>query len=117
VATEQAVAAAVDRAVETATVDPEAPQEPRDERVRYDPEALDAVIRLCTSDRSRELVLAMVDRALWRWIDALDTDRTLAAMILVHRVEAATTPHPVVVENLQGDVGTGRGPQVPPDRE
>ena len=107
-ANEQLVAAAVDRAVETATVDPDAPVE---ERVRYEPEALAAVVRFCDSARSTDQVLAVVDRALRRWIDGLDPDRTLAAVTLRRRVEAATAKRQVVVENLQGDVGSGRGPQ------
>ena len=113
-AKEQLIAAAVDRAVESATVDRDAPREPRDERVHYDPEALAAVVRLCDSDRNRELVLAVADDVLRRWIEALDEDRTLVAMTLVHRIEAATAQYQLVVENLQGDVGAGRGPQVPP---
>ena len=102
-ATERLVTAAVDRAVETATVDPDA-------GVCFQPEALAAVVGLCRSGRGRDEVLAAVDRALRRGIDGLDTDRTLAAVTLVHRIEAATEKRHVAVENLQGDVGTGRGP-------
>jgi hypothetical protein len=109
-ATEQVIVAAVDRAVETATIDPDAPREPRDERCRFEPEALAAVIRLCGSPQSRDVVLDVVDRALLRWIDGLDRDRSLAAVMLVTRIGAATEQHQVVVENLQGDVGAGTGP-------
>lgn len=109
-ATDQHIAAAVDRAVETATVDPDGPA---DERVQFDPEALAAVTRLCDSERNLERVLAVVDRELAGWVDGLEVDRSLAAMTLVHRIEAAATKRQVVVENIQGDVGTGRGPAAP----
>ena len=108
-ATDQVISAAVDRAVETATIDADAPREPRDERCRFDPDALAAVIRLCDSAASRDAVFDVVARALRRWIDGLDADRTLAAVTLRARIDAATAQRQVIVENLQGDVGTGRG--------
>jgi hypothetical protein len=114
-ATEQVITAAVDRAVETATVDLSAPRDPRDERCRYDPEALAAVLRFCDSARNRDLVIEAVDRALQRWIAGLDKERSLAAVMLVARIAAGTAQRQVVVENLQGDVGTGLGP--PPGYE
>lgn len=109
-ATEQVITAAVDRAVETATIDADAPRQPRDERCRFEPDALAAVIRFCDSARNRDLVIDLVDRALQRWIDGLDTDRTLAAVTLRTRIAAATAQRQVIVENLQGDVGAGGGP-------
>lgn len=109
-ATERVITATVDRAVETARIDPDAPREPRDERCQFDPEALAAVIRLCDSGQGRARVLDVVDRALGRWIDGLDSDRTLAAVMLRVRIAAATAQQQVRVENLQGDVGGGRGP-------
>ena len=110
VATEQVITATVDRAVETAIIDPDAPREPRDERCQYDPDALAAVIRLCDSASNRDVVIGVVDRALRRWIDGLDVNRTLAAMTLRARIAAATARHQLIVENEQGDVGAGRGP-------
>ncbi len=109
-ATEQVIIAAVDRAVETATIHPDAPRAPHDERCRFDPDALAAVIRLCDSAKNREVVIDVVDRSLRRWIDGLDTDRSLAAMFLVARIAAGTAQRQVIVENEQGDVGAGRGP-------
>jgi hypothetical protein len=95
VATEQVIRATVDRAGETAIIDPD---------------ALAAVIRLCDSASNRDVVIGVVDRALRRWIDGLDVDRTLAAMTLRARIAAATARHQLIVENEQGDVGSGRGP-------
>jgi hypothetical protein len=109
-ATEQVISAAVDRAVETASIEADAPREPRDERCQFDPEALAAVIRFCDTAKNRDLVIDVVDRALGRWIEGLDTDRTLAAVTLRARIAAATAQRQIVVENLQGDVGAGRGP-------
>ena len=109
-ATEQVITAAVDRAVETANIDADAPREPRDERCRFDPDALAAVIRFCDSGKNRDLVIDVVDRALRRWIDGLDMDRILAAVMLRERIVAATAQRQVIVENVQGDVGAGRGP-------
>jgi hypothetical protein len=109
-ANEQVITAAVDRAVRTASIDPDAPREPRDERCQFDPDALAAVIRLCDSGKNREVVIEVVDRELRRWLDELDTARTLAAVMLRARIAAATAQRQVIVENLQGDVGTGRGP-------
>ena len=109
-ATDRVISAAVDRAVDTATIDVDAPSEPRDERCQFDPEALAAVIRFCDSAKSREVVTAAVDRALQRAIDGLDPDRTLAAVTLRARIAAATAYRPLRVENLQGDVGAGLGP-------
>jgi hypothetical protein len=108
-ATERVVVAAVERAVATATVDRSAPYE---ERCRVAPEALAAVIGLCDSGKNRDLVLDVVDRALQRAVEGLDEARTLAAVVLRARIEAATEHRLIVVENLQGDVGTGGGPQV-----
>lgn len=102
--TERVIATAVDRAVETASIDQEAD---RDEQCRFDPEALAGVIRFCDSGRNADVVLSVVDRALQRWIDGLDLDRTLAATMLRVRIAAATDKHHVPVENIQGDVGTG----------
>jgi hypothetical protein len=113
-ATEQVITAAVARAVETASIDPDAPREPRDERCRFDPDALASVIRLCDSAKNQDRVVEVVDRARRRWIDELDLDRTLAAGALRTRIAAATAHHEVVVENLQGDVGTGRGSRSEP---
>ena len=113
-ATEQVIADAVDWALLTATIDHDAPQEPRDERCRFDPEALAAVLRFCDSARNCDVVIDVVDRALRRSIDGLDEDRTLAAVLLRARVVAGTAQRRIVVENLQGDVGTGGG--APPDR-
>lgn len=110
-ATDRVIGAAVDRAVDTATVDPDAPREPRDERCRFDPEALAAVIGFCDSATSREVAMGAVDRALRRAVEELDEDRTLAAVTLRARITAATAYRPLVVENLQGDVGAGLGPQ------
>ena len=109
-ASEKVITAAVDRAVETATIEHDAPTEPRDERCRFDPEALAAVIGLCDTGRNRDVVIDVVDRALRRWIEGLDADRSLAAITLVARIAAGTAQRQVVVENLQGDVGTGLGP-------
>jgi hypothetical protein len=109
-ATEQVITAAVDRALETASIDADARREPRDERCRFDPDALAAVIQLCDSAKNREVVIDVVDRALQRWLDGLDPARTLAAVMLRARIVAATAQRQVIVENLQGDVGTGRGP-------
>lgn len=109
-ATEQVITAAVDRALQTASIDVDAAREPRDERCRFDPDALAAVIRLCDSGKNRQVVIEVVDRELRRWLDELDTARTLAAVMLRARIAAATAQRQVIVENLQGDVGTGRGP-------
>ncbi|MDX6268393.1 MAG: hypothetical protein QOD70_3133 [Frankiales bacterium] len=49
---------------------------------------LAAVIRLCDSASNRDVVTGVVDRALRRWIDGLDVDRTLAAMTLRARIAA-----------------------------
>jgi hypothetical protein len=103
-ASERVITAAVDRAVETATVDP-------DEGCRFDPDALAGVIRFCDSGKNADVVTAVVDRALQRWIEGLDTQRTLAAVTLRTRIAAATARRQVVVENIQGDVGTGTGGQ------
>ena len=108
-ATEAVIRAAVERAIETATVDPDAPVEPRDERCSFDPEALSAVLRHCTTARQTDAVLDVVDAALREAIEALDRDRTLAGMTLVARIQAGTDRRQVPVENLQGDVGTGLG--------
>ena len=75
-ATEQVITAAVDLAVQTANIDADAPREARDERCRLDPDALAAVIRLCDGAKNRDGVLDVVDRALRRWIEGLDLDRT-----------------------------------------
>jgi len=99
-ATERVVAETVDRAIRTAVVEDEC---------RFDPAALAAVIELCSSGRGRDAVDAAVDRALQRCIDELDRDGTLAATALRRRIAAATTSRQIVVENIQGDVGTGRG--------
>lgn len=100
-------AAAVDRAVRTARVDPDAGP---DERCLFDLDALREVIRLCDSAASRDVVLTSVDAALQRSVEALDSDATLAAVTLRTRIEAATARRQLPVENIQGDVGTGLGP-------
>jgi len=103
-ATERVITAAVDRAVETATIDP-------DDSCRFEPDALAGVIRFCDSGKNADVVMAVVDRALQLWIEGLDTQRTLAAVTLRTRITAATARRQVVVENIQGDVGTGTGAQ------
>jgi hypothetical protein len=109
-ATDRVISAAVDRAVDTATIDPDAPSEPRDERCQFDPGALEAVIRFCDSPKSLDVAMGAVDRALRRAVEELDQDRTLAAVTLRTRITAATAYRPLAVENLQGDVGAGLGP-------
>lgn len=106
----QVVDAAVRRAVQTAEVDPTAPREPRDERCRFAPEALAAVLRLCDSPTGLDVVLDVVDQVLQQCVEELDTDRTFAAVMLRERVDRGTVRRQVEVENLQGDVGTGRRP-------
>lgn len=108
-ATLQVVSAAVERAVQTATIDPDAAREPRDERCRFDADALAAVIRLCDSGKNRDVVLGVVDDTMRHCVDGLDADGTLAAVALRSRITAATAQRLVVVENLQGDVGSGGG--------
>ena len=108
--TEQVLAAAVDRAVETATIDPDAPREPRDERCQFAREALAAVVAFCDSGRNRDVVVGVVERALQRWIEGLDPERTLAAVMLRERITGATARRTLVVEDIEGNVGTGRGP-------
>jgi hypothetical protein len=96
------IAAAVDHAVRTAYVDDE-------EQCRFDPAALDQVVRLCDSGWSRDVALDAVDQAVQRAVAELDGDRTVAAVALRVRIEAATHRRQLPVENLQGDVGTGTG--------
>jgi small ligand-binding sensory domain FIST len=96
------IAAAIDRAVRTAYVDDE-------ELCRFDPAALDDVVRLCDSGWSRDAALEAVAEVLQRAVEDLDGDRTVAAVALRSRIEAATTRRQLPVENLQGDVGAGRG--------
>lgn len=100
-ATQRVIAETVDRAIRTAVAGDEC---------RFDPAALAAVVELCRSGRGREAVEHALDLALQRCIDELDADRVLVATVLRTRIAAATTSRQVVVENLQGDVGTGRGP-------
>jgi hypothetical protein len=96
------IAAAVDRAVRTAYVDD-------DEQCRFDPSALDQVVRRCDSGWSRDVALDAVTAAVQRAVAELDGDRTVAAVALRARIEAATRRRQLPVENLQGDVGTGDG--------
>jgi hypothetical protein len=111
------VEAAVRRAVETARVDAAAPREPRDERCRFDPEALAAVLRLCDSPAGVDVALDLVDQVLQECVETLDADRTFAAVVLRERVDRATARHQVEVENVQGDVGTGHGLVVDDDQQ
>ena len=90
------ITAAVDHAVVTAVLDDV-------DRCRFDPEALRAVLRLCTSGRSRDAVIEVVDEALRKWIEGLDPDRVLVAVVLRERVEAGTDRKQVPVMNLRGD--------------
>ena len=106
-ATDEVIRAAVARAVNTARVDIDAPVEPRDERCGFEPDALDAVMRLCDSERNSARVMAAVDAKLADAIDDLDGDLTLAATALRVRIAAGAFQQVVPVENLQGDVGTG----------
>jgi hypothetical protein len=108
--TEQVLTDAVDRAVRTATIDPDAPREPRDERCQFDREALATVIGFCDSGRNRDVVIEVVERALQRWVEGLDADRVLAAVMLRERIAGATARRTLVVEDIEGNVGTGRGP-------
>ena len=95
------------RAVNTARVDVDAPVEPRDERCGFDPVALDAVMRLCDSEKNTARVMAAVDERLTAAIAELEGDLTVAATALRLRIVAGAFQHVVPVENLQGDVGTG----------
>jgi hypothetical protein len=106
-ATDEVVRATVARAVNTALVDPDAPTEPHDERCRFDRDALEAVMRLCDSEKNSGRVLAAVDQALSAAIEELDGDRTLAAAALRTRIAAGAFQQVIPVENLQGDVGAG----------
>lgn len=108
-ATQRVIVAAVDRAVETAVVDPDGSTHPVDERCRFDPAALAAVMAYCRSPQGREQVLDVVDATVQRWVQALDPARTLAAAVLVVRIEAGTQSRVLPVENIQGDVGGGLG--------
>lgn len=100
-ATERVIAERVDHAIRTAVIGTEC---------RFEPSALAAVVGLCSSGSARDRVLDAVDRALQARVADLDEDGTLAATALRARIAAATTARQVVVENLQGDVGTGTGP-------
>jgi hypothetical protein len=106
-ATDEVVSATVRRAVSTARVDVDAPVEPRDERCGFDQDALEAVMRLCDSEKNAARVMAAVDAALQDAIADLDGDLTLAATALRMRVAAGAYQRVVPVENLQGDVGAG----------
>ena len=103
-ATDEVVRATVARAVNTARVDVDAPP---DERCSFEPEALQAVLALCDSERNSDRVMAAVDAVLQLAIGELDGDRVVAATALRLRIDAGAYQRVVPVENLQGDVGTG----------
>ena len=106
-ATERVLDDVVARALATATVDPDGPD---DERCRFQPEHLAAVIRFADTEHNCAAVLAAVDRALQQRVTDLDEGGVVAATVLRQRVVGASARRQLPVENIQGDVGGGLGP-------
>ncbi|MCU1603353.1 MAG: hypothetical protein JWO22_4062 [Frankiales bacterium] len=97
--------AVVSRAVQTAEL--------VDDECLFDRDDLAAVLRYCDTAWNSDAVLAAVDTVLQQCVQDLDAAGARAAGVLRARIVRATARRQLPVENIQGDIGAGRG--APPD--